>query len=202
MSKQVLKKIIIPSKKLLELNLSVEQFLYLVLLKRKFNNIPFHNMLIYNKQIEYRDGKFHVLDEELDKLLETVCNSKVFSDENEKKFLPIAEKLQQIYPKGFKPDTTTVWRGNKTDICARLAKLEEETGIDLNEELLVKATQLYVDSFGDNKQKMRILPYFIYKNEIKNGQYEFCSDLLSIIQAIEDGVEPQQNNNDWIGELK
>ena len=201
MSKQTLKKIIIPSKKLLELNLSVEQFLYLVLLKRKFNNIPFHNMLIYNKQIEYKDGEFHVLDEELDKLLETVCNSKVFSDENEKKFLPIAEKLQQIYPKGFKPDTTTVWRGNKTDICTRLAKLEEETGIDLNEELLVKATQLYVDSFGDNRQKMRILPYFIYKNEIKNGQYEFCSDLLSIIQAIEDGIEPQQNN-DWIGELK
>jgi hypothetical protein len=201
MSKQVLKKIIIPSKKLLELNLSVEQFLYLVLLKRKFNNIPFHNMLIYNKQIEYKDGEFYVLDEELDKLLETVCNSKVFSDENEKKFLPIAEKLQQIYPKGFKPNTTTVWRGNKTDICTRLAKLEEETGIDLNEELLVKATQLYVDSFGDNRQKMRILPYFIYKNEIKNGQYEFCSDLLSIIQAIEDGVEPQQNN-DWIGELK
>lgn len=94
------------------------------------------------------------------------------------------------------------WRGNKTDICTRLAKLEEETGIDLNEELLVKATQLYVDSFGDNRQKMRILPYFIYKNEIKNGQYEFCSDLLSIIQAIEDGVEPQQNNSDWIGELK
>lgn len=202
MGKQTLKKIIIPSKKLLELNLSVEQFLYLVLLKRKFNNIPFHNMLIYNKQIEYRNGEFHVLNEELDKLLEIVCNSKVFSDENEKKFLPIAEKLQQIYPKGFKPDTTTVWRGNKTDICTRLAKLEEESGIDLNEELLVKATQLYVDSFGDNRQKMRILPYFIYKNEIKNGQYEFCSDLLSIIQAIEDGVEPQQNNNDWIGELK
>lgn len=201
MGKQTLKKIIIPSKKLLELNLSVEQFLYLVLLKRKFNNIPFHNMLIYNKQIEYRDGEFHVLNEELDKLLETVCNSKIFNDENEKKFLSIAEKLQQIYPKGFKPDTTTVWRGNKTDICTRLAKLEEETGIDLNEELLVKATQLYVDSFGDNRQKMRILPYFIYKNEIKNGQYEFCSDLLSIIQAIEDGVEPQQNN-DWIGELK
>lgn len=201
MATQTLKKIVIPTRKLLEYNITVEQFLYLILLKRNFNNIPFHNNLIYTNQIKYENGVFHIANEELDKLLENVCNSKVFNNDNEKKFSHIAEKLQSIYPKGFKPDTTTVWRGNKTEICTRLAKLEEETGIDLNEELLIKATQTYVDSFGENRTKMRILPYFIYKNEIINGKYEFRSDLLSIIQAIEDGTEIQQQN-DWIGELK
>ena len=51
----------------------------------------------------------------------------------------------------------------------------------------IEATKKYIESFGDNLTLMRILPYFIEKNNE--------SELLTTIENLED-VAP--NNDDWI----
>ena len=59
-------------------------------------------------------------------------------------------------------------------------------------ELILKATQKYVESFGDSKQLMRTCIYFISKDD--------SSDLLTIMENIDD-VKSDTNNELWTTKL-
>lgn len=116
------------------------------------------------------------------------------------RILSLVTAMQSIYPEG-KNFNGQYWRGNKTDIKKKLQSFFKKYEKYTDEQIL-QATRLYVQSFNGNYKFMRILKYFIWKDEKKvdsegKGYIEEVSDLAS---WIENGGS-EVNGNDWTGEL-
>lgn len=114
----------------------------------------------------------------------------------------LVDKLMAIYPKGKKEGTTTYWRGNRKDVKLKLQKFFKLYGNKYTDDQIINATKKYVESFNGNYSYMRILIYFIWKATKKidaegKGYIEETSDLASYIEN-----EGQENNNNWMNELR
>ena len=99
----------------------------------------------------------------------------------------LAEQMRLMFPEGKKQGTTKYWRDNKSNVENKLKGFFKKYG-HYDSELILKATKKYIDSFGDNKQLARILPYFILKDD--------NSDLLTTIENI-DEIKSNSNDELW-----
>lgn len=103
----------------------------------------------------------------------------------------LAEQMRLMFPEGKKQGTTKYWRDNKSNVEAKLKTFFKKYG-HYDSELILKATQKYIDSFGDSKQLMRTVIYFISKDD--------SSDLMTIIENI-DEVKSDSQNELWGSKL-
>ena len=79
----------------------------------------------------------------------------------------LATKLMEIFPKEKKSGTNHYFRGNTKDITLKLKKFFKLYGNKYSDEQVLSAAQAYVSSFNGNYTYMRILKYFIWKDEKK-----------------------------------
>jgi hypothetical protein len=122
-------------------------------------------------------------------------------DEN-KEIEDLALELMSIFPAQKKQGTCHYFRGNKKDISLRLKKFFKLYGDSYTKEQILDAARKYVASFNGNYSYMRILKYFIWKDERKTdsegkGYIEETSDLASYIDN-----NGEESNNDWTAELR
>lgn len=99
----------------------------------------------------------------------------------------LVDKLRELFPEGKKTGTSKYWRGNRGDVGEKLKKFFEKYGVYEDDKVL-EASQKYIQSFGDNKQLMRTLEYFI----LKDGS----SDLATILENV-DSVKSDSQNDMW-----
>lgn len=99
----------------------------------------------------------------------------------------LVDKLRELFPEGKKTGTSKYWRGNRGDVGEKLKKFFEKYGV-YEDEKIIEAAQKYINSFGDNKQLMRTLEYFI----LKDGN----SDLATILENV-DSVKSDSQNDLW-----
>ena len=114
----------------------------------------------------------------------------------------LAVKLAEIFPKGKKEGTCYYFKGNKKDNILRLKKFFKLYGHYTDEQIL-DAAQRYIDSFNGNYTYMRILKYFIWKDDVKkdaegNGYVDEHSDLANWIEN-KDSINT--TNSDWTTSL-
>lgn len=114
----------------------------------------------------------------------------------------LAIKLREIFPRGLKVGTSA-WRGNVREITLRLQKFFKLYGAQYTPDEIIEATQKYVSSFNGDYKFMRILKYFILKNETKYdengiGHNEDVSELANFLEN--DCVS--ENTDDWTVELR
>ena len=114
----------------------------------------------------------------------------------------LVPKLMEIFPKGKKEGTCHYFKGNKKDISLKMKKFFKLYGNKYTDEQILNAARSYVNSFNGNYKYMRILKYFIWKDERKTSSdgtvyVEEVSDLASWIEN--EGSEVVRN--DWTGEL-
>lgn len=107
----------------------------------------------------------------------------------------LAENLREIFPKGMKVGSSA-WRGNVREITLRLQKFYKLYGKQYSPEDILNAAQKYVDSFPNDRTKMRILKYFILKHDKDNG--EDISDLATFLENDCVGEE----TDDWTVSLR
>ena len=117
----------------------------------------------------------------------------------------LASKLMELYPPGKKAGTTSYWRGNKKEIREKLQKFYKLYGNKFTDEQIIEATRKYVASFNGNYSYMRVLKYFIIKDEKtenSEGRYSInqVSDLATLIENA--GQENGSLDNDWSAELR
>ena len=144
--------------------------------------------LLENGFIIENDVGYSLTDIGLDfiKEVETMSVTKNISN---KDIENLAEQMRLMFPEGKKQGTTKYWRDNKSNVEAKLKTFFKKYG-HYDSELILKATQKYIDSFGDSKQLARILPYFILKDD--------NSDLLTTLENID---EVTANNEGWTSTL-
>lgn len=113
----------------------------------------------------------------------------------------LAPKLMEIYPLGKKPGTSLVWRGYQGGVSEKLQKLIER-GNDFTDEEAIAATEAYVAGFNGIYTNMRILPYFLSKNEIVGGEVKKTCDFMSYVEDIRNNPTQNTMKQDWEVSLK
>lgn len=110
----------------------------------------------------------------------------------------LADKLRSIYPEGKMEGTSYYYRCNKADIIRKLKSFFRRYG-EYTPEQIIEATQRYVSSFNGNYTYLRLLKYFIWKDENKDGETLQVSQLAD---WIENKNETNANNTDWTTTLR
>lgn len=115
----------------------------------------------------------------------------------------LAIQLAEIFPKEKKTGTCHYFRGNKKDTILRLKKFFKRYGKYTDQQIL-DAARKYVASFNGDYTYMRVLKYFIWKDEKKldaegNKYVDETSDLSNWIEN--EGSEDKLSN-DWTSTLK
>ena len=166
--------------------LSLSELLLLMLIKQGFN-LP--------KLLEFAIEKEHIIqdmfgnylltqhwDEELQKVL--LESDEEVPKDNDLNYL--VGQLRELFPKGIKTGSAA-WRGNVREIKLRLQKFFKIYENRYSDEALIEATRKYVESFNGNYTYMRILKYFILKDEVKideegNRYIEQVSELANFLE--------------------
>lgn len=111
--------------------------------------------------------------------------------EEHDRFMVLADKLRELYPKGKKAGTNLQWRDSTVMICKRLKALVKKYEVSFTDREAIDATRRYIDSFHGDYRFMQVLRYFLWKDDRVSG--EETSQFLSYLQN-DDG---QDNNEDW-----
>lgn len=107
-----------------------------------------------------------------------------------KKLMELATELKNIFPKGRKEGTNFYWSDGVILIVKRLKIFIKKYGDTYTKEQIIKATKKYVESFNGDYRYMKLLKYFIFKEETESS----TSDLLTYI---ENADEENALRNDW-----
>ena len=114
----------------------------------------------------------------------------------------LADRMRNIYPEGYKyvDGRRYAWRDSTTVIAKRLESWFKKYPNTHTDEQIVEATRHYVESFNGNYSMMKVLVYFIMKNENRNGDTMETSLLKSEIENGE--ADTGEIDFDWTGELR
>ena len=93
--------------------------------------------------------------------------------------------------------TSYYYRCNRADIVRKLKSFFRRYG-EYTSEQIIEATQRYVASFNGNYTYLRLLKYFIWKDENKDGETLQVSQLADWIEN-KGSVNP--SNSDWTTSL-
>lgn len=110
----------------------------------------------------------------------------------------LADKLRDIYPNGKIFNTNYYYRCNRQDIINKLKTFFKMYGTKYTDEQIINATQKYINSFNGNYAYLKLLKYFIWKDERLKG--ESVQSLLA--DFIENESSEDTTNTDWTVELK
>ena len=106
----------------------------------------------------------------------------------------LVTQLQKIFPEGKKEGTSQYWRGNKREISLRLKKFFKLYDNTYTDDQILTAAKNYVESFNGRYNYMRVLKYFIWKDEKKMTEDE----KIQIIEVsdLANYIENADNTND------
>ena len=110
----------------------------------------------------------------------------------------LASKLMEIFPREKKSGTCHYFRGNKKDNILRLKKFFKLYGKYTDKQIL-DAAKSYVSSFNGDYSYMRILKYFIWKDEVKiNSEgVRYVDEVSDLANWIENAGQEDTLKNDW-----
>ncbi len=116
----------------------------------------------------------------------------------EDRYVLLAEKMRELFPKGKKDGTSLQWRDSTAVIATRLKSLVNKYKVKFTDEQVLEATKAYVKSFNGDYRYMQILRYFIFKNVNNGGEIEYNSQLLSYL---ENAGQEEELRNDWMSTM-
>ena len=184
-------------------NISISEVLALLLIKSDVN-ISYLFSNLEDKKMIIKDiiNNTYLITQRWDDVLCSVLLDSDSSKEKPDRVENLALKLMAIFPKEKKVGTCHYFRGNKKDITLKLKKFFKLYGGQYSDEQILNAAKNYVDSFNGNYSYMRILKYFIWKDEKKINEegkayIEETSDLATWIE----NEGQSEHNSEWTGEL-
>lgn len=98
-------------------------------------------------------------------------------------FDKLALQLMNLFPDGKKAGKTYTWRGKQDEIAQKLRTLIVNYDFQFTEEEAIKATKEYVQSFNSPYQYMHTLKNFLlYTTKDNQGHYEIESLFMTNIE--------------------
>ena len=164
------------------IDLSLSEFSVLLYYADKENNKEFDELTesLWNKGYLIKELHNYVIEphsfEKIQVILAECTNPKSVNDRAS--FL--ADKLREIYPSGKIPNTNYYYKCNKQDIINKLKTFFKMYGTKYTDEQIINATQKYINSFNGNYAYLKLLKYFIWKDERLKGEsvQSFLADFI------------------------
>lgn len=174
-----------------------------VLLIKTCNDIPKLFSILEEKEIVVRDLlQGYMVTQRWDDVVSTILLDSDVKAPSPDRLENLAAQLMEIFPKQKKLGTCHYFRGNKKDIILRLKKFFKLYG-KYTDEQIVTAAKKYVESFNGDYSYMRILKYFIWKDEVKiNSEGDrYVDEVSDLANWIENAGQEEDLRNDWTSSL-
>ena len=165
-----------------------------------------------NREIFVRDrGIYKVTQHWSDVLDEIISDSSGKVEKSDEELLELAQKMRELYPQGKMKDrygrlTPYYYRCNNGEVVKKLKKFFTIFG-NVSDEDVLDATKRYVASFQGNYTGMRLIKYFILKDDVKpsedgTGHVEQISDLATFLENKESEEDVVNNDDSWLMNVK
>lgn len=190
-----------------KLHLSYPLYLTLLLLSTQTSYEANIEQLIEQNILVRQDSSYYLTDVGHELLVQALADSKEDdTDAFEQRIENLAMAMRELFPKGKKEGTTQYWRGNKREIIAKLRSFFLLVPDTYTDEQILSATKRYVEYHKNyyNMAYMRVLKYFILKNEVQHyedkeeGHLETVSDLCSYLE----NEEAASVDSNWMLKIK
>lgn len=198
-------KITIDEKTCLKHKMTVQEVLF-ALAFRISKRDTLSNMLAREILVDV-GGQMQVTQHWSDVLDEIMADSSGTVEKSDEELLKLAQQMRGLYPQGKMKDrfgrpTPYYYRCNNGEVVKKLKKFFTIFGSVSDEEIL-DATKRYVASFQGNYTGMRLIKYFILKDDVKpsedgQGHVEQISDLATFLENKESEEEVVNNSDDWL----
>ena len=175
-----------------------------VLLVKTCNDIPKLFSILEEKEIVVRDLlQGYMVTQRWDDVVSTILLDSDVKAPSPDRLENLATQLMEIFPKQKKLGTCHYFRGNRKDIILRLKKFFKLYG-KYTDEQIVTAAKKYVESFNGDYSYMRILKYFIWKDEVKiNSEGDrYVDEVSDLANWIENAGQEEDLRNDWATTLR
>ena len=175
-----------------------------VLLIKTCDDIPKLFSILEQKEIVVRDlMQGYMVTQRWDDVVSTILLDSDVKAPSPDRLENLATQLMEIFPKQKKLGTCHYFRGNRKDIILRLKKFFKLYG-KYTDEQIVTAAKKYVESFNGDYSYMRILKYFIWKDEVKiNSEGDrYVDEVSDLANWIENAGQEEDLRNDWATTLR
>ena len=152
----------------------------------------------YNGSMFEPERRYSLMDKAEELLTKIIINSDSNVTKRSTSIEELADKLRNIYPNGKIINSNYYYRCNRQDIINKLKTFFKMYGTKYTDEQIINATQKYINSFNGNYTYLKLLKYFIWKDERLKG--ESVQSLLA--DFIENESSEDITNTDWTVELK
>lgn len=179
-------------------NMTLPEVLGMLLVKTGESQTVFQQML--EKQMIVTDGIFKQLmvTQRWDDVMSSILLDSDSDKQSDDRLDILATALMEIFPKQKKVGTSHYFRGNRKDVILRLKKFFKLYGDKFSDEQILDAAKRYVESFNGNYQYMRVLKYFLWKDEKKvNTEGEIYIDESSDLATLIENVDSEDYRQDW-----
>jgi hypothetical protein len=189
------------NKTIIEKNgLSIGEVLLLIGINNEINIENSRETLIINGFISKKhtntiNGTEYFITNKAKDVLNTIfIESEKVKEDIPDKYLELAQKLKEIFPKGKKEGTQFYWTEGPTLIIRRLYLFFRKYGNIYSEDQILQAAKAYVTGFNGQYTYMQLLKYFIFKEKKGvSGEIEGESQLINYI----DHEGEESTKNDW-----
>lgn len=195
-------KITIDEKVCLKHKMTVQEVLIALIMRMGKVPDAMENML--NREILVDTGEYQVTQHWSDVLDEILSDSSGTVEKSDEELLELAKKMRELYPQGKMKDrygrpTPYYYRCNNSEVVKKLKKFFTIFG-NVSDEEILDATKRYVASFQGNYTGMRLIKYFILKDDVKpsedgQGHVEQISDLATFLENKESEEEVDNTIN-------
>jgi hypothetical protein len=197
-------KITIDEKKCLKHKLTLTECLLALAVRTCQNADEILANMLNREILVKKDGKYLITQHWSDVVDEIISDSSGSIDKSDEEFLELAKQMRDLYPRGkmknrFGQLTPYYYRCNNSEVIKKLKKFFFLFG-NYSDEDILDATKRYVASFRGNYTNMRLIKYFILKDDVKPGEdgnhVEQISDLATFLENKE-SEEEVGTNEDW-----
>ena len=136
-----------------------------------------------------------------------VCNNILLTSEKaipkDEELEPLALELMSLVPQTKMPGTPYYYKCNKREIILKLKKFFKLYGFYPYEDI-INATKRYVASFNGDYRYMKLLKYFIMKDEKRTDSdgRGYVEETSMLATELENKESSDVNSDNWVNELK
>ena len=199
-------KIIIDEKVCLKHKMTPVEVLFALAI-RNSESIQGELLNMENREIIVKDRDvYRITQHWSDVLDEIIADSSGAVEKSDEELLELAKQMRELYPQGKMKDrygrpTPYYYRCNNSEVVKKLKKFFTIFG-NVSDEDILDATRRYVASFQGNYTGMRLIKYFILKDDVRPSEdgnhVEQISDLATFLENKESEEGVGNNDDSWL----
>lgn len=205
-------KLTLDEKMCLKHKLTLDEMLVSLVWGRVRDPIGVLDNLLKREVLVFKEDKYYLTQRWSDVLDEILSDSSGAVEKSDEELLELAKKMRELYPQGKMKNrmgnlTPYYYRCNNSEVVKKLKKFFTIFS-NVSDEDILDATKRYVTSFRGNYTGMRLIKYFILKDDVKpsedgTGHVEQISDLATFLENKEESGEEEGEviMEDWTTKL-